>query len=214
MHSDRSLVPVSAHAAIENHEQRSARTEQQHSPSSLQPPSPISQNEAQGAHPYSSVAHPASPRSTVISSLHRDDEGATRSRKVSSRQESSTAHSEYRHKHRTSTIKEWSRTLPVAARAVNQSWFLETLSCLVALIALAATITILSVYNDRPLPHWPYSITVNSLISLFVTISKAALLLAIAEGILLVAYLLCYLLIDCRYQSTQMAMVLSSTSSQ
>ena len=166
MHSARPRAPVSAHAAYETHEQQSARSEQQHSPSSLLPPSLISQNEAYYADSYSTVPHPASSQITVLSSLHRDDEGATRSREVSSLRESFVAQigeSEHRHEHQTSTRKDWSRTLPAAVRAVKNSWLLETLSCLVTLIALAATITILSIYNDRPLPHWPYSITVNSL---------------------------------------------------
>lgn len=173
-------------AIHQNQEQQYALSELQHRLLPLQPPYSMSQSEAEEVHDYSSVSHPASPRSSVISSLHSTDQERARSQNISFLRECSAAHiggSEAGHKQRTPKIKKPSRYVPVVSRVINKRWGLEMSSCLVALISLAATVAILAMYNDRPLPHWPYSITVNSLISLFVTIAKAALLFPIAEGI-------------------------------
>jgi hypothetical protein len=37
-------------------------------------------------------------------------------------------------------------------------------------------------YRDRPLPQWPYSLSINSLISVYAVILKAAILLILAQG--------------------------------
>jgi Protein of unknown function (DUF3176) len=52
----------------------------------------------------------------------------------------------------------------------------------VALAALAAIVITLSVYSDRPIPNWPHSITINSLIAVYAAILKAAILLPVAES--------------------------------
>lgn len=51
------------------------------------------------------------------------------------------------------------------------------------MIAMGAIVVILKLYDQKPLPQWRFSITINSLVALFSTISKAALLIPIAEGL-------------------------------
>ena len=66
--------------------------------------------------------------------------------------------------------------------SVNKWWLWESISWLVALAALMAILITLRMHKGRPLPNWPYSITVNSLISLLATILKTAMMIPIAEG--------------------------------
>jgi len=181
--------PVPAHVAA--HEKRPVRFELQDRPSSLQPstPSLISQVEVPETRRYSRASYLVTSLSSDVSSLHSKNKDHSGSREVLTPQDSTAQKgqmldSDGGENRRLSDIKRQFRTLPAISGAVNSRWLLETLSCLVALIFLAASIMILSMYNNRPLPHWPYSITVNSLVSLFVTILKAALLLPITEGIL------------------------------
>ncbi|KAM3064842.1 hypothetical protein ACMFMG_010449 [Clarireedia jacksonii] len=61
-------------------------------------------------------------------------------------------------------------------------WSTELLSLLVAALSLAALVLILSLHQDQPRPQWPYKITVNALISVFIALFKATLLFAVAEG--------------------------------
>ena len=61
-------------------------------------------------------------------------------------------------------------------------WWLELLCLCVVVLALAAIALTLSTQQGRPLPHWPYKISVNSLISAYVVILKGAMLLIITEG--------------------------------
>lgn len=53
---------------------------------------------------------------------------------------------------------------------------------MLVLLAFAAIVTTLSVHQNRPLPQWPSMISINSLISVFTAILKAALILPVAEG--------------------------------
>ena len=62
-------------------------------------------------------------------------------------------------------------------------WWLEMICSAIfcgALIAIAATVYS---YEGRPLPEWPYHLTINTLIAIYVVILKAALLLVIAQGL-------------------------------
>lgn len=67
--------------------------------------------------------------------------------------------------------------------SIIRNWWLE-LGCLVlSMIALVATAITLSTHQGRPLPEWPYSISVNSLISVYIIVLKAAMLVVITEGL-------------------------------
>lgn len=64
----------------------------------------------------------------------------------------------------------------------NQFWLWEVGSCLIAVALLAAIVAILKWRNGLQLPDWPYSITINTIVSLLATFMKASLLIPIAEG--------------------------------
>ncbi|KAJ9615757.1 hypothetical protein H2200_001834 [Cladophialophora chaetospira] len=62
-------------------------------------------------------------------------------------------------------------------------WLLEILGALLSLLCLAAMIVVLTLYKEKPLSHWNLPIRINSLISLFASLAKAAILLPIAACI-------------------------------
>ena len=62
-------------------------------------------------------------------------------------------------------------------------WWLELLCCVLFVGALAAVIVTIYPYEGRPLPQWPYRLSINSLISVYTVILKAAMLLVAAEGL-------------------------------
>ncbi len=66
---------------------------------------------------------------------------------------------------------------------VLQFWWLELSCCVVFIGALAALIVTIYPYEGRPLPQWPYRLSINSLISVYIVILKAAMLLVAAEGL-------------------------------
>lgn len=57
------------------------------------------------------------------------------------------------------------------------------LSCLLALGALVGIFVVLKRFDGRALKDWPYSITINTLLSVLVTVIKAAIVVPLAEGI-------------------------------
>lgn len=63
------------------------------------------------------------------------------------------------------------------------TWTFEIISLLVAVCAVGAIIGVLAAYEDRPLPSWPYSITINALIALLATIANASLALPLSSGL-------------------------------
>lgn len=66
---------------------------------------------------------------------------------------------------------------------LNNWWWWEIGSILLSISCLAAIIIILSVVHKRPLSTWRFPIAPNALISIFVTISKASLMLSVAACI-------------------------------
>lgn len=62
-------------------------------------------------------------------------------------------------------------------------WWLELLCCILFVGALAAVVVTIYPYEGRPLPQWPYRLSINSLISVYIVILKAAMLLVAAEGL-------------------------------
>jgi hypothetical protein len=55
--------------------------------------------------------------------------------------------------------------------------------CAIFVGAFLAIVATIYSYQGRPLPEWPYHLTVNTLIAIYVVILKAALLLVTAQGI-------------------------------
>ena len=74
--------------------------------------------------------------------------------------------------------------LPVRRRAhLLRNWWLELGACFVFILALIAIVVTLRPHQGKPLPQWPYNISVNSLIAIYVVILKATVLLVTAEGL-------------------------------
>ena len=67
--------------------------------------------------------------------------------------------------------------------SILRDWWLEIASCLLVFAALMGIVGITYPYQGKPLPSWPYSISINTLVAAFVTVAKSAMLLVIAEGI-------------------------------
>lgn len=63
------------------------------------------------------------------------------------------------------------------------TWWLEFLACALVILALFAIAITLALYQGRPLPNWPFHVSINSLVSTYTVILKTAALLIIAEGI-------------------------------
>ena len=66
---------------------------------------------------------------------------------------------------------------------ITDWWIWEISATIISLLSLMATALILYIHQGRPLPNWPYSMTINSMIAVFSTIMKSAMLLCTAECI-------------------------------
>jgi hypothetical protein len=62
-------------------------------------------------------------------------------------------------------------------------WTWEIISILFSIVCMAAIIAVLLVYHSRPVPTLPSGLTLNALISLLATISRAAMLVSVASCI-------------------------------
>ena len=69
------------------------------------------------------------------------------------------------------------------SRFIAKWWVWEISSTIVSLSSLLAIILILYIHQGRPLPNWSYSMTINSMIAVFSTTMKSAMLLSTAECI-------------------------------
>ena len=61
-------------------------------------------------------------------------------------------------------------------------WWMEITACVLVLLAILAIILTLALHQNQPLPDWPFGISVNSLVSVFVVILKGGMLLILGEG--------------------------------
>lgn len=68
---------------------------------------------------------------------------------------------------------------------ISQSapWTWETLSWLTALCFMAATVTVLVVYDQKTIPQWHWGLTINALVSVLVTFTRSALMVPVSEAI-------------------------------
>jgi len=91
---------------------------------------------------------------------------------------------------------------------IDQWWLLEWGLCLVSVLSIVAIVLLLIKYDHQPLPNWPRHITINSLIPLLGTVSKAMMLIVVSAGMYL-----CYshgsamLTGHCRTWSTEVVVV-------
>ncbi|OJJ67567.1 hypothetical protein ASPBRDRAFT_47625 [Aspergillus brasiliensis CBS 101740] len=72
---------------------------------------------------------------------------------------------------------------PRSSKFSLSGWTWEIVSCVVAVAALVAIIIVLYNYDNRPMPDWPYGITLNAVVSVLVTLMKAAMIFPITEGL-------------------------------
>ena len=90
-----------------------------------------------------------------------------------------------------------SRVLPLTQRPVRlqstqshthranffKDWWLEFVACFLLCTMLIAIVASLYPHQGKPLPQWPYRVSVNTLTSIYVVILKGATLLITAEGL-------------------------------
>ncbi|KAL0265060.1 hypothetical protein SLS55_001018 [Diplodia seriata] len=62
-------------------------------------------------------------------------------------------------------------------------WLTEILAYIISLIALAAIVITLATHDGRPLPDWPFRVSINALISVFAVILKATMMIPVAEAV-------------------------------
>lgn len=63
------------------------------------------------------------------------------------------------------------------------SWAWEVVAMLFAVGAVASIIALLARYDGRPLPSWPYEITLNALIAVLTTIANASMAFPLSSGL-------------------------------
>ncbi|KAK0615211.1 hypothetical protein B0T17DRAFT_510998 [Bombardia bombarda] len=63
------------------------------------------------------------------------------------------------------------------------SWTYELVSMVVAFAAVASIIAVLAYYNGKPLPSWPYSITINAVIAILATVATASMSVPLSSGL-------------------------------
>jgi hypothetical protein len=81
-------------------------------------------------------------------------------------------------------VRQSSTTSSRHSRAeVFSIWWLEMICSAIFCGALVAIVATIYSYEGRPLPEWPYHLTINTLIAIYVVILKAALLLVTAQGL-------------------------------
>ena len=66
--------------------------------------------------------------------------------------------------------------------AVTDTWFLEVFSLLGSFLSLVSMILLLACYNNRPVFYW-HGVTLNAVVSVLATVSKAWLMLPLSESI-------------------------------
>lgn len=69
------------------------------------------------------------------------------------------------------------------SRLATDWWIWELFAMISSLISFVAIVLVLRLHEGRPVPDWPFSITISSMISIFATIMSATMLVPIAEGI-------------------------------
>lgn len=61
-------------------------------------------------------------------------------------------------------------------------WWPELLWTIGIFLALLATVLTLSLHQNKPLPQWPMSVSINALLSVYTVILKSAVLLVVTSG--------------------------------
>ena len=75
------------------------------------------------------------------------------------------------------------RMASVWSRLETDWWIKEIGAMLISILSLLCIVTILRMHEGRPLPDWPFSITINSLVSIFSTIMGMTILVSLEQCI-------------------------------
>ncbi|KAK2016786.1 hypothetical protein LZ32DRAFT_524372 [Colletotrichum eremochloae] len=62
-------------------------------------------------------------------------------------------------------------------------WLPELLWCVVSVASVAALASVLSRFDNRPLPRWPLGLTLNTLIAFLATLARASFVIPVSESI-------------------------------
>ncbi|KAJ5925190.1 hypothetical protein N7454_007829 [Penicillium verhagenii] len=82
------------------------------------------------------------------------------------------------------TGKRKTRPLSSAEQVIlGASWTLEILGCFTSIVFFIAIIVVLWYFDGKPMPEWPYGITLNALVSVLSTVMKASMAFVVAEGL-------------------------------
>ncbi|KAK3347215.1 hypothetical protein B0T25DRAFT_297102 [Lasiosphaeria hispida] len=65
----------------------------------------------------------------------------------------------------------------------SSTWTFEVASLIVAILAVAAIIAVLAFYDNKPLPSWPSSITLNAVIAVLATVATASMSVPLSSGL-------------------------------
>ncbi|KAJ5588442.1 hypothetical protein N7537_011120 [Penicillium hordei] len=86
-------------------------------------------------------------------------------------------------KSRPLSVPEQQAILQSQTNFFGSSWTFEILNCLVAVAFLVAIILVLYKFDGKPVPDWPYGITLNALVSVLSTAMKAAMMCIATESL-------------------------------
>lgn len=65
---------------------------------------------------------------------------------------------------------------------VRDWWPWEVFCWILSLACFGAVIAVLTIFNNRPLPDWPFGITPNALVSVFATVQSTLLAIPVSTG--------------------------------
>ena len=68
-------------------------------------------------------------------------------------------------------------------RLIQDWWLNELLGLVLSVLAFTAIIIVLRLFEDRALPDWPYNISLNTFLALFITVATTGLMIAVSEGL-------------------------------
>ena len=77
----------------------------------------------------------------------------------------------------------YTRATSRLSRLETDWWIKEISATLISILSLLCIVLVLRFHEGRPLPDWPFSITINSLVSIFSTIMGMTILVPLEECI-------------------------------
>lgn len=93
-----------------------------------------------------------------------------------------------------------------------KDWKVEIFCCIFGLVSLGAIATTLAPFQDRPLPQLPYAVSLNSLISLYVIMLKAAMFVILCSGMCYMNIFRAYILTSHRSGPVEVDLVLQKSA--